>query len=102
VLFASVRFAVDQGTLLRERQRIVGQFHALLKNAPEKSLIIIRGFQGMRHVEKGTSFNPRGMASDPLVVSGSMAAEQIIAEFPGRTPYLMVRRGDNLVLEPCQ
>ena len=99
VVSSSGKFTIDQGRLLRERQMIVGQFHSLLKNAPEKSLIIVTGFRGMRHVEKGTSFNPRGIGSDPLVVAGAISPEQILRVYPGRTPYLMVRRGNNLMLE---
>ena len=68
-----VRFSIDQGSLIRDRQRIVGQFHALLGSAPAKSLIIVTGFRGMRHVEKGTSFNPRGIDSEPLVVAGTIS-----------------------------
>ncbi len=99
VILSAVRFSIDQGSLIRDRQRIVGQFHALLGSAPDNSLIIVTGFRGMRHVEKGTSFNPRGIDSDPLVVAGTIPSEDIIRAHPGRTPYLMVRRGEHLVLE---
>ena len=102
ILSNSIVFTISQGKILRERQRIVGQFHSLLRSAPSKSLIIVTGFRGMRHVEKGTSFNPRGLASDPLVVAGTITTEQIVSVFPERTPYLMVRRGDELLLEPVR
>ncbi len=96
---SAVRFSFDQGSLLRDRQRLVGQFHTLLETAPEKSLIIVTGFRGMRHVEKGTSFNPHGIDSDPLVVAGTVPIDDIISAYPKRAVYLMVRRGENLVLE---
>ncbi len=99
VIASALRFSIAEGTLIRDRQRTVGQFHSLLRTAPADSLIIVTGFRGMRHVEKGTSFNPHGVKSDPLVVAGSVSPEQIISTYPGRTPYLMVKRGENLVLE---
>jgi len=102
IIAAALRFSIAEGTLIRDRQRIVGQFHTLLKTAPVNSLIIVTGFRGMRHVEKGTSFNPRGAESDPLVVAGTVAPEKIIRAYPDRNPLLMVKRGENLALEAIQ
>lgn len=101
LLVSSTHFVYRQGSLLRERQRIVGEFHNLIRTAPANSIIMVSGFRGMRHVEKGTSYNPEGIDSDPLLIAaGAIDPEQILRQFPGRTPYVMVRRADQLLLEP--
>jgi len=101
LVFGSISFMYRQGSLLRERQRIVGQYHYLVKTAPDKSLIMVTGFKGMRHVEKGTSFNPRGINSDPLVVfAGEKSPAEILQEYPNRDPYRMVFKNGQLILEP--
>lgn len=101
LVVSSISFVYQQGCLLRERQRIIGQYHHLVKTAPEKSLIMVTGFRGMRHVEKGTSFNPRGINSDPLlVVAGEKSPAEILQAYPNRDPYRMVIKNDQLILEP--
>jgi hypothetical protein len=101
LLVSSSYFVYKQGGVLRERQRIVGEFHRLIRTAPAHSIIMVSGFRGMRHVEKGTSYNPGGIDSDPLLIAaGSIAPEKILKQYPGRKPFVMIRQADQLLLEP--
>jgi hypothetical protein len=101
LVFSSLSFMYQQGRLLRERQRIVGEYHHFVKTAPEKSLIMVTGFKGMRHVEKGTSFNPRGINSDPLLVfAGDIPPAMISQAYPDRDLYWMVFLKGHLALVP--
>ena len=55
----------------------------------------------MRHVEKGTSFNPRGIKSDPLLIfAGERSMAEILKAYPNHEPYRMVLRNGQLILEP--
>ncbi len=101
ILGSSAYFVFIKGKMLREQQRIVGQFHTLIQHAPEKSLIMVSGFRGMRHVEKGTSYNPKGIDSDPLIIAvGTISPQRILELYPNRRPYVMVLRNGQLLLEP--
>ncbi len=99
----SIYFVCIQGKMLRERQRIVGQFHTLIQHAPENSIIMVSGFSGMRHVEKGTSYNPKGINSDPLIIAvgdSGISPQRILERYPNRGLYVMVLRDGQLLLEP--
>jgi len=97
----SLGFMWKQGRQLRSSQDIIGQYQQIISSAPKNSLILVEPFPGMNSVDKGTSFNPRGLHSDPLLVAAGQHHPRIILElFPDRTPYHLYRKGDRLLLEP--
>ena len=58
-------------------------------------------FDGLNSVHKGTSFNPRGLKSDPLMVAAGKQHPAIILNlFPDREAYHLYRERDKLVLAP--
>jgi hypothetical protein len=55
----------------------------------------------MNFVHKGTSFNPRGLKSNPLMVAAGKQQPRVILDlFPDRNAYHLYRKGDKLVLDP--
>ena len=101
VITMSLNFMWKQGLQLRSAQTIIGQYQQIIATAPQNSLILVEPFPGMNSVDKGTSFNPRGVESDPLVVAAGQHHPGIILElFPDRVPYHLYRKGDRLLLEP--
>ncbi len=105
VVFAGLglRFMYQQGCSLRAYQAIIGQYQRILKTAPRHSLILVERFAGMHSVEKGTSFNSRGLDSDPLMVAAGKQHPRLILDlFPSRQHFHLFRRGDRLLLEPYE
>lgn len=100
-VYLGLHFTWKQGTALRSSQSIIGQYQQIVSHAPENSLILVEGFSGMRSVEKGTSFNPYGLKSDPLMVAAGKHHPKIILDlFPRRSHYHLFRQEDQLVLNP--
>jgi hypothetical protein len=101
VAVMSFGFMWQEGRHLRTYQSIIGQYQHVVSTAPENSLILVEGFSGMNFVHKGTSFNPRGLESNPLMVAAGKQHPRIILDlFPGRNAYRLYRKGDKLMLDP--
>ncbi len=97
----SLLFSRQQVGVLRAWQDLGGQYRALLRNAPPDSLILAPRIKGMHYVSRGMAFNPRGLASEPLVAATDKLDSRILAgAFPRRTPYRLLLDRGRLRLEP--
>ena len=97
----SLGFMWREGRQLRSYQLIIGQFQHIVSTAPANSMILVEMFDGMNFVHKGTSLNPRGLKSDPLMVAAGKHHPRIILDiFPDRDAYHLYREGEKLVLAP--
>ena len=97
----SLGFMWKEGKQLRSFQSIIGQYQHVASTAPENSLILVEMFDGLNSVYKGTSFNPRGLDSDPLMVAAGKQHPAIILDvFPDREAYHLYRESNKLVLAP--
>ena len=103
VLAAGLLFSWQQGGFLRDWQELTGQYHDLLRNAPENSLILVRKIPGMHYMTQGMAYNPNGIDSDPLVAHlGKLPTPFLVRAYPNRTPYQLVLKDGNLGLQGCQ
>ena len=101
VACCSLLFSRQQAGVLRAWQEMGGQYRALLAGAPANSLILAPRVEGKHYVSRGMAFNPRGLASDPLVAATGKLDRRILAgAFPERTPYDLVVDNGRLRLEP--
>jgi len=97
----SVLFSYQQARFIRDWQGLGGQYRSLLKQAPKNSLILVSKIPGMHYLTRGMAFNPKGLASDPLVAhKGKLLSQVMIGAFPERTPYQLVLKDSRLFLEP--
>ena len=100
---ASVHFSWNRARVVYQHQDLAAQYHRLLANAPARSLILVSGFAGMHYFSRGMAFNPRGLASDPLVVRAGLVQDGLVlAAYPGRKPFEMVLQNGRLRLEPLK
>jgi hypothetical protein len=103
VLATALLFSWQQGGFLRDWQELTGKYHDLLRNAPEKSLILVRKIPGMHYITQGMAYNPKGIDSDPLVGHlGKLPTPFLVRAYPDRTPYQLVLRDGDLELQGCQ
>ncbi len=97
----SILFSYQQAQFIRDWQDLGGQYRRLLKQAPENSLILVEKIPGMHYLTRGMAFNPKGIASDPLVAhKGKLLNQVMINAFPERTPYQLALKDSQLLLEP--
>ncbi len=97
----SLFFSRQQAGNIRVWQERVGEYRRLLKQAPKNSLILVSKIEGMNYLTRGMAFNPKGLASDPLIVHmGKLHNRILVGTFPERTPYQLVIRQGHLALQP--
>ena len=96
---ASLHFSWIRGMIIYRHQDLAGQYHRLLYDAPENSLVLVSSYKGMRYFSKGMVYNPKGLSSNPLVVrSGLLQNKLILAAFPGRKPFKIILRNGKMRL----
>lgn len=103
VLFigCSLSFSWQQAGIIRAWQGRIGEYQRLLKQAPKNSLILVSKIEGMNYLTRGMAFNPRGLASDPLIVhTGKLHNRILVGSFPERTPYRLIVKNGHLALQP--
>ena len=97
----SVLFSRQQIVNIRAWQERIGEYRRLLKQAPKNSLILVSKIEGMNYLTRGMAFNPKGLASEPLIVHmGKLHNRILVGTFPERTPYQLVIRQGHLALQP--
>ena len=104
VLVASLFFSWQQGQFLYDWQELTGKYHELLRNAPEKSLVLVKKIPGMNYLTQGMAYNPKGIDSTPLVAHlGKLPTPFLVRAYPDHTPYqLTAGEGKQLELQPYQ
>ncbi len=96
-LAVSLVFMIREGKILHESQAHDGRLLRLIRGAPSQSLIITQDVQAQM---APVVLNPRGLASDPLVVRGDPTDNQVILNLYGRAHNFILESPDTTNLVP--